>query len=48
MALVNNCWNRFLACMARLATATGETEEQEKLARKRHGSNDYKNNIPEW
>ena len=30
------------------ATATGEAEEQEKLARKRHGSNDYKNNIAEW
>ena len=29
-------------------TATGESEEQEKLARKRHGANDYKNNIPEW
>ena len=29
-------------------TATGESEEQEKLARKRHGSNDYKRNIPEW
>ena len=29
-------------------TATGESEEHEKLARKRHGSNDYKNNIPEW
>ena len=31
-----------------VATATGETEEQEKLARKKHGSNDYKSNIPEW
>ena len=30
------------------STATGETEEQEKLARKKHGSNDYKNNITEW
>ena len=30
------------------STATGEAEEQEKLARKRHGSNDYKNNIAEW
>ena len=31
-----------------VATATGEAEEHEKLARKRHGSNDYKNNVPEW
>jgi len=30
------------------STATGEAEEQAKLARKKHGSNDYKNNIPEW
>ena len=30
------------------ATAAGETEEHEKLARKRHGSNDYKKNVPEW
>ena len=30
------------------STATGEAEEQEKLARKKHGSNDYKNNIAEW
>ena len=30
------------------ATATGEDEEQEKLARKKHGSNDYKSNIAEW
>ena len=30
------------------STATGESEEQEKLARKKHGSNDYKNNIAEW
>ena len=29
-------------------TAAGEEEEQGKLARKRHGSNDYKNNITEW
>jgi len=29
-------------------TAAGEFEEHEKLARKRHGGNDYKNNIPEW
>ena len=25
-----------------VATATGEAEEHEKLARKKHGSNDYK------
>ena len=31
-----------------VATATGEAEEHEKLARKKHGSNDYKNNITEW
>ena len=31
-----------------VATATGEDEEHQKLARKKHGSNDYKNNIPEW
>ena len=31
-----------------VSTATGEAEEQEKLARKKHGSNDYKNNIAEW
>ena len=30
------------------STATGEAEEQEKLARKKHGSNDYKNNVTEW
>ena len=30
------------------ATATGEAEEQAKLARKKHGSNDYKSNIAEW
>ena len=30
------------------ATANGEVEEQEKLARKRHGPNDYKKNIAEW
>ena len=29
-------------------TATGEAEEHEKLARKKHGSNDYKKNITEW
>ena len=31
-----------------VATATGEADEHEKLARKRHGSNDYKRNIAEW
>ena len=30
------------------STANGEAEEQEKLARKKHGSNDYKSNITEW
>jgi hypothetical protein len=31
-----------------VSTATGEADEHEKLARKRHGSNDYKSNITEW
>ena len=31
-----------------VGTATGESEEQDKLARKKHGSNDYKRNIAEW
>ena len=31
-----------------VSTANGEAEEQEKLARKRHGSNDYKKNITDW
>ena len=31
-----------------VSTGIGESEEQKKLARKKHGSNDYKNNIPEW
>ena len=31
-----------------VATANGEAEEHEKLARKKHGSNDYKSNIAEW
>ena len=31
-----------------VGTATGETDEHAKLARKKHGANDYKNNIPEW
>ena len=30
------------------ATASGEEEEQSKLARKKHGANDYKKNIAEW
>jgi len=30
------------------STAAGEDEEQEKLARKKHGTNDYKKNIAEW
>ena len=29
------------------ATAAGEDEEHEKLARKKHGANDYKKNIAE-
>ena len=29
-------------------TAASESEEQEKLARKRHGPNDYKSNVTEW
>ena len=36
-------------CLAwSVGTATGESEEQDKLARKRHGANDYKSNIAEW
>ena len=31
-----------------VATATGEAEEHEKLARKKHVSTDYKSNIAEW
>ena len=31
-----------------VGTATGEAAEQDKLAKKRHGSNDYKRNIAEW
>ena len=31
-----------------VSTANREAEEHEKLARKRHGGNDYKNNITEW
>ena len=31
-----------------VSTAAGESEEQDKLARKRHGANDYKRNIAEW
>ena len=31
-----------------VSTAIGESEEQDKLARKRHGANDYKRNIAEW
>ena len=29
-------------------TAAGEDEEHGKLARKKHGANDYKKNITEW
>ena len=31
-----------------VSTAIGESEEHKKLARKKHGSHDYKNKIPEW
>ena len=31
-----------------VSTANGEAEEQEKLAKGKHGPNDYKNNIAEW
>ena len=31
-----------------VATGAGEAEEQQKLARKRPGTNDYKKNITEW
>ena len=31
-----------------VATGAGEAEEQQKLARKRPGANDYKKNIAEW
>ena len=31
-----------------VATGAGEAEEQQKLARKRPGANDYKKNITEW
>ena len=31
-----------------VTTASGEQEEHEKLARKKHGGNDHKSNIPEW
>ena len=31
-----------------VGTATGEADEHDKLAKKRHGSNDYKRNIAEW
>ena len=31
-----------------VSTGAGEAEEQQKLARKRPGSNDYKKNIAEW
>ena len=31
-----------------LATASGESEEQRKLAKKSPGPNAHKNNIPEW
>ena len=29
-------------------TEMAESKEQEQLARKRHGANDHKSNIPEW
>ena len=31
-----------------IATGAGEAEEQQKLARKKPGANDYKKNITEW
>jgi len=31
-----------------VSTATGEAEGQSNLARKKHGSNDYKKNIAGW
>ena len=31
-----------------VSTSAGESEEQQKLARRKHGPNDYKSNIPEW
>ena len=31
-----------------ISTSTGEAEEQQKLARKEHGANDYKSNVTEW
>ena len=31
-----------------VSTSAGEAEEQRKLAGKKHGSNDYKRNVPEW
>ena len=40
--------NQFSGLRGHVSTATGEAEEHQKLARKKHGSNDYKNNIPEW
>ena len=29
-------------------TNNSESSENERLARKRHGANDHKSNIPEW
>ena len=34
--------------MFHISTGAGEAEEQQKLARKRPGSNDYKKNITDW
>ena len=31
-----------------VSTGAGEAEEQQKLARKRPGANDYKKNIADW
>tara|TARA_B100001146_G_scaffold221268_1_gene231383 strand:+ start:818 stop:1060 length:243 start_codon:yes stop_codon:yes gene_type:complete len=31
-----------------ISQGTGESEEQQKLARKRPSANDYKKNIAEW
>ena len=36
-------------CLAfTVSTANVEAEEHDRLARKRHGANDYKKNIAEW
>ena len=37
-----------VALATTLPVMAQEAEEQDKLARKKHGSNDYKSNIAEW